>query len=306
VVGFAALASNTTGRNNVAVGTNALSGNTTGYDCVAIGRHALLNNIQGFSNIAIGANALPSVTNSSVNVAIGGNSLESNTGSYNTAIGYYSLQRNSSGNNNAVLGSLALFNCTTGSNNSALGYFADISDGNGTYRTALGSGSSCLTDNTIRCGRASTDTLRGYNYTADSDRRLKENIVDLDLGLNFIMTLRPVSYKWKDRTFITKNSDGTTKENRVTYHRNHCGFIAQEIGDALKATGKDYGIYQDSGVASGITEELPVDMNNYKDPADLKGYSVEQMLAVAVKAIQELKSKNDELEARIVALGSRK
>jgi hypothetical protein len=133
---------------------------------------------------------------------------------------------------------------------------------------------------------------------------LKENIVDLELGLNFIMTLRPVSFKWKDRTFKTKKEDGTTKEDRVTYHRKHCGFIAQEIRDSLKATGKDFGIYQDSGVAKGITEELPVDMNNYKDPADLKGYVVEQMLAVAIKAIQELKSKNDELEARIVALES--
>ena len=149
--------------------------------------------------------------------------------------------------------------------------------------------------NTVRCGRTSTDTLRGYNYTADSDLRLKENIQNLTLGLNFINSLRPVTYKWKDKAF--KGDD-----RKVEYHRNHAGFIAQEIGKALSDIGVDLVLYQDGAVNNGITEEKPIDLENFVDPGDLKGYSVEQLLAISVKAIQELSESLTILKNRVDAL----
>lgn len=64
-----------------------------------------------------------------------------------------------------------------------------------------------------------------------SDGRLKEQIRNLDLGLDFIMKLRPVSYRWKEPS----EEDGG---------RLHYGFIAQEVqelipSDAAMITGDD-------------------------------------------------------------------
>ncbi len=56
-----------------------------------------------------------------------------------------------------------------------------------------------------------------------SDRRLKSNILNSNLGLNFITKLRPVSY--------TRKND----ENQKTEY----GFIAQEVEELLKESGVD-------------------------------------------------------------------
>ena len=297
-VGALALNSATDGYINTALGCRAMMLTTTGYENTAVGKSAMESNTTGYCNVAVGRDCLVSNDSGAANVAIGFSSMSSNyTGIGNTAVGYGSAG-SSNTNYNTAIGYIAGSNATSGQYNTALGAQADVSSLTAFYRTSLGADSICLSNNTIRCGRASTDTLRGYNYTADSDRRLKENIQDLSLGLDFIMTLRPVSYKWKDRTFPEVIKDGKVIKpaQTITYNRNHAGFIAQEIGSALISAGVDCGLYQDAGVANGITQELPVDMNNYKDPIDLKGYSVEQMLAIAVKAIQELKNEINELK----------
>jgi hypothetical protein len=288
-IGYQSFINNTTGYYNTSLGVESLYSNTTGFENTALGIRSLLNNISGYGNTSIGQSTL----------------LNNITGGYNTSVGINSLS-NSNGYGNTAIGKDSGGTIITGRHNTLLGFEADSGHSDGNYRTSLGANAICLNDNTIRCGRASTDTLRGYNYTADSDRRLKEDIIDLPIGLNFIMDLRPVSYKWKDRTLVTttKDSSGNIIQNKIeqTYNRNHCGFIAQEIGETLKTHGVDFGLYQDAGISNGITQELEVDLNNFKEPIDLKGYSPEQLLAIAVKAIQEQQAIINSLQKRIEKL----
>jgi trimeric autotransporter adhesin len=322
-IGSYTLLSNTTGAHNVAIGYQVLHDNTTGNNNIAIGGYVLDACTSGAYNIGIGAGSLTTTTVGSGNIGIGYAALNKvngginntatgtfaaykNTADNNTVFGAFALQDNTSGinltavgfralqkstgGNNTAIGASALLSVVTGQYNTAIGAFADVDSSSSSARTALGYGAICLNDNTVRCGRVSTDTLRGYNYTADSDIRLKENIQDLSLGLNFINKLRPVSYKWKDKI---------VRGEEIKYHRNHAGFIAQEIGKTLKDFNTDLGLYQDSAIGNKVTNEIEIDFNDFKEPNDLKGYSPEQLLAITVKAIQELSAKVKKLETKL-------
>jgi hypothetical protein len=126
------------------------------------------------------------------------------------------------------------------------------------YRFYVGLGGTVFATNT---------TISGI-----SDRRVKENIVDLDDGLDSIMALKPRKFDWK----AGKGKD----------IKNDRGFIAQEFETVfpdLIDTWKD---------------EAPEGEEPYKSVrADL--------IPVIVKALQELKADNDALRARIAALESK-
>src|SRR4030095_3384881 len=97
--------SNTTGINNVAIGTDALKFNKDGFGLVAIGDSALFNN--DIVNPSPGVFAIS-------NTAIGSNALFSNTfGSRNTATGSKALSANTQGNVNSAYGESALLSNTT-------------------------------------------------------------------------------------------------------------------------------------------------------------------------------------------------
>jgi hypothetical protein len=111
------------------------------------------------------------------------------------------------------------------------------------------------------------------SYVNGSDSRIKEDIQPLASGLNVVEKLNPVTYKYKE----TWSSDQSIQS----------GFIAQELLTAL-----DGQIYVDGVVQQGGTEGY---------------YSVayQNLIPVLAKAIQELKAKNDSLEARLQALESK-
>jgi hypothetical protein len=102
-----------------------------------------------------------------------------------------------------------------------------------------------------------------------SDARLKENIQDLDVGLDKIMALKPRKFDWK----AGKGKD--IKGDR--------GFIAQEF-----------------------EQVFPDLIDEWKDPAPegeepYKSVRAD-LIPVLVKAIQELKAQNDDLRARVAQL----
>jgi hypothetical protein len=101
-----------------------------------------------------------------------------------------------------------------------------------------------------------------------SDRRLKQDIENISFGLNEIMALSPKSYH-------LKSSDNLSGEHQTTLRKRH-GFIAQEVQTILPDT--------ITGTETE-TEYLGLDYNG--------------VLAVAVKAIQELKAEINELKAQI-------
>ena len=119
--GAGALASNTTGANNTAIGYQALANNTTGGFNTASGIQALRSNNTGVHNTASGYQALYSNT----------------TGIHNTASGYQALAANTTGIHNTASGFLALRYTTTGDRNTAFGYQAGRFINAGTAANAI-------------------------------------------------------------------------------------------------------------------------------------------------------------------------
>ena len=118
-------------------------------------------------------------------------------------------------------------------------------------------------------GMAGTVFATNTTISAISDIRYKENIRDLNVGLESIMALRPRVFDWKD---------GKGKNIK-----NDRGFIAQEFEQ----------------VFPDLIDEWKDDAPQGEEPYK----SVRQdLIPVLVKAIQELKSKNDILEAKVAAL----
>jgi hypothetical protein len=124
-----------------------------------------------------------------------------------------------------------------------------------------------------------------YSTPAPSDERLKKDITDTTLGLEFIKKLRPVSFRWKDK-FSQSLEDAKNPKNPGV--RVHQGFIAQEVKSVLDSLEIDSSIYIHN-----------VDPGNPLD--DIRGVVKDELIGPLVKAIQEqdkeIKSLKSELES---------
>ncbi len=244
-LGTLTLEDNTSGYNNVAVGAVALANNTQGFSNTAIGFQASQFNLTGDYNTAIGQNALQgvsgnshnynsavgynagsSITTGSGNTAMGYQALDANATSwYNTAVGYQALDSVTGGLNTAI-GDIAGATITTGANNTFVGAQTDGPAGTLTNSTAIGYQAAVTSSNSIRIGNSSVSSIGGYAPWSNlSDERLKDNIADNDLGLEFIDALRPRHF-----TYTAKPTDGTKD-----------GFIAQEIKQVMDDQGVTFG-----------------------------------------------------------------
>jgi hypothetical protein len=117
-----------------------------------------------------------------------------------------------------------------------------------------------------------------------SDGREKNAIQDSNLGLSFIQSLRPVSYKWNvGENIVTYDEEGNTVVTPRAGVRTHYGFIAQEVKAAVPEN-VDFG---------GFVQE-PDD-----GPMSLRYH---EFIGPLVKAIQELNAKVDAQAAEIAAL----
>jgi hypothetical protein len=125
VVVGTALASNTAGENNTAIGASALNAITTGNGNTVIGSSGLFNNTTGYRNTAVGVTSLYTNTTGYDNAALGENALFSNTTGYeNVAVGNSSLGSQTTGILNTAIGFGAGSAMTTGSKNTIVGSFS--------------------------------------------------------------------------------------------------------------------------------------------------------------------------------------
>ncbi len=109
--------------------------------------------------------------------------------------------------------------------------------------------------------------------TSLSDVRDKKNIKDLSLGLDFLMKVKPREFNWDRREWYENGiADGSKIQDQPT-----AGFIAQEF-DSLQNTEH--------------AEWLNLVLKNNPDKWEA---TYGNLLPVIVKAVQELKQKNDEL-----------
>jgi trimeric autotransporter adhesin len=150
-IGYKTLYSNTSGSRNIAIAaynTGALTANTTGTDNIAIGTSALVNNTTGVGNYAFGTNSLGRNISGGGNTAYGGSALFANTtGNNNIGIGSGAGQTNKAGSSNTAIGTDADQTIDSLTNTTALGYNAKVSQSNslilggtGTFAVHVGVG----------------------------------------------------------------------------------------------------------------------------------------------------------------------
>ena len=101
----------------------------------------------------------------------------------------------------------------------------------------------------------------GVSYNTGSDRRLKENIVDIKDALLILLKLKPKEYNWK------------SDKNKVTEH----GFIAQDL----------------------LEDKLCEYAVSYSEEDDFYGMDYGRLTAITIAAIQELAGKVSDLESKL-------
>ena len=128
-----------------------------------------------------------------------------------------------------------------------------------------------------------------------SDARDKTDFTPLDLGLDFVKELKPITYKWdmrsnygdssaEDYDLDAQTPDGTHKEDWLDI-----GFKAQEV-EALE-------------VAAGYTRENKTNLvSSLTEDGKQMGLKYEKFVPILVKAIQEQQTLIESLTARIAAL----
>ena len=256
----------------------------------------------GANNVAVGYLALSGNCGDG-NVAVGESALEVATGSNNVMVGKKAGEAVSSGNNNTLIGNVTgnsshTASLTTGSDNVIVGHDVDTSGADSVNQIALGTGFACTGNNNFCFGKLSNVVENDFdtdaNWSRSSDERLKKNIVDQKLGLDFINDLRTVKYNWKSNGELDatdsqlahlrkEDEDGNIINYMNTTATMH-NFIAQEVKAALDKAGvSDFGGWK-------------------KDQYGVQQVSREMFVIPLVKAVQELSAKNDALEARIKKL----
>ena len=176
---------NNTGSNNTGIGFNALQSNTTGGCNTANGFCALCFNTTGFNNTANGSGALSYNT----------------TGGNNTANGFYALINNTTGSNNIALGASAGGNLTTGNNNIDIGSQGVAGESktirigkNGNQTSTFIAG---IIGATVPSGVGVIVGSNGQLGTVVSSARFKEAIKPMDRASEAILSLKPVTFRYK-------------------------------------------------------------------------------------------------------------
>jgi|GEM_PF-6688372 len=277
----------------------------------------------GKGNTAVGIDNLKQITTGYNNTSLGTSALAYNTdGHSNTALGAYSLMGNMNGAENVSIGYQSSYIGAARFRNVAIGYRALYE---GTFFNAIGIGYNAAVTGTSQA-QIGDSSVTVYCYGAvqnRSDKRDKTDIQDTNLGLNFLMKLKPREYRWDyrenyinqeakerelkdienleitekekekkiDEILIRYSLENVKKDGSKKGWRLHQGFIAQEVFETMRELGVDFGGYQDHSINGG------------KDVLSL-GY--EEFIAVIVKGIQEQQKEIEELKNKIEKLEGRK
>ena len=159
------------------------------------------------------------------------------------------------------------------------------------------------TDNAKTCGKATNRWTVVYATTGTintSDKRLKTNITNSILGLDFINKLNPVSYKWisggkvetgeyTEQEVISESGESRIIKTPIYVDvpgkRTHYGLLAQEVKEVL-----------DSNNLGDFAGWVQDDIN---DPNSGQSLRYDQFISPLIKAIQELSAKVELLERKL-------
>lgn len=296
-IGTRSLFSNSTGSLNTGIGEMALTNNTTGNSNLALGFISMNGNTTGGSNTALGASSLPNNVTGNYNTAVGNEALFLNNGNYNTAVGFQTIRSTTLSDFNTALGYAAGRDNDLGYNNVFLGANTGT-DGAGYYNCiAIGQDVYCTNSNQVQIGNQATTVIGGWvGWSRFSDGRIKRDVSEDVKGLDFILRLRPVTYRYDmeaiNRRRPAQHGQATTVAARSTPSENEnrlfSGFIAQEVERASQQSGYDF---------AGV--ERP------KKDNDLYTLRYDDFVVPLVKAMQEMNVKMELLQKENAALQQR-
>jgi len=239
--------------------------------------------------VAVGYVALSANTTGSANIGVGGFSLTANTtGSNNVAVGYGAGDAVTTGGDNVCIGIDAGQNITTGSRNICIGKNPQTGAVGSLDRIVMGYDVVGGADDSFLIGRGTIDSQIAFGatvITAPSDVRLKEEITDEKVGLDFIKALRPVTYRWKKAKDVPPELRAhADSEERVMNGKYNHGFIAQEVKALIDQT---------PDLKDGF------DMWTQDDTDGRQRVGEAALIPIMVKAIQQLSAQVEELKAKL-------
>jgi len=310
-IGYKALSASN-GDWNVAIGSEALKTEATSGSNVAIGGLSMQTSNGASNNVAVGKQTGYLLTTGDYNVFVGSNcGFNQTTASRNTAMGYVALYSNETGDNNTAIGQNAGYSITTGNHNTLIGragqnittgrynvcvgetsgytlttgefnvymgYLAQASGGSATDEIVIAAGNNFIVGKGNNTGFISPDgggVYQGNNsssWSTTSDRRIKKNIEDNNIGLNAInqIQVKNFEYRTEDEIVDFENpAAAVVKKEGI-----HLGVIAQEIEEILP----DMVVTESTGVKS-------------VNPNNLTWY--------LVNAVKELSAEVEELKSRL-------
>ena len=142
------------------------------------------------------------------------------TGPTNTALGRGALSSNTTGNDNTASGAAALSSNSEDIGNTASGNAALFSNTTGINNTYVGNSGKSEESNTIRIGNSDHTIafIAGVQVVPPSAKRFKQDIHDMDDASDDLMSLRPVTFRYK--------KDYASGDTRL-----HYGLIAEEVAE---------------------------------------------------------------------------
>jgi trimeric autotransporter adhesin len=188
------------------------------------------------------------------------------------------------GSDNTFVGNQAGDTVTTGQQLTIIGGYSDAS---ATIQnaTAIGYNTNVTATNNIFLGNTSVSAIKGQvSFSTYSDERIKKDIKDTDLGLEFIKELKPRKYKRvapKDypEEFKDPNKDDLNNPDYIVD-----GLVAQEVKQTM--------------------DKLDVTFSGWDKDENTTKQSLEYpaFVPALIKAIQELSTQVDELKSELLAL----
>jgi len=191
---------------NVAVGAETLFNNTNGDSNNAVGSHALFGNTTGLFNQAMGFEALRDNGDGAANIAIGDTAMAANTtGDFNTMIGDLVAPDLTSGSDNIYIGATAGDGVVSEDSTIRIG---DVKHVAAAYVAGIFGA-------TTTPGVPVFVNPNGKLGTLVSSARFKEDIKAMDKASESVLSLKPVTFRYK------KDLDGTRTPQ--------FGLIAEEV-----------------------------------------------------------------------------
>jgi hypothetical protein len=280
IIGYESGLHLTSNTGNILIGQNSGTELQVGNNNTFIGPKTGTLISEGDNNTMIGALSGGKQTLGSNNIYIGSHSAEDKLeGFENVFIGVGAGQRNLSGNHNIFIGHSAGIDVTGNDllvidsqarDSTETLIYGDMLHGWLRVNHQLGIGMNAEADYALSVnGDAVKEGTADWDVT--SDRRVKTDIRDIENGLEQILKLRPVTYRYSDEWLESKPEI----RDQVYYN-----YIAQEFAEVFPDA-----VHRGSETLEGDPEEL-LRMNS--QPAQV----------VAIRAIQELAEQNSELSRR--------